>query len=168
MLVGSYPSLVIYVRNHRHVVGANQYMPLFQLQPKILRAKNTASSSKRFMCQRLWGSDHSPKSACPRTLLTGLQSMRQSWPRHVTSPSPGEHPAEETLAARPQSFDAAAGDHDAQRPEVHAVQVTRDFSQNCSGRMCSKLSSLKRHREDKLAAERASPLLLVEVHSQIR
>ncbi len=54
------------------------------------------------------------KSACPRTLLTGLQSMRQSWPRHVTSPSPGEHPAEETLAARPQSFDAAAGDHDAQ------------------------------------------------------
>ncbi len=39
------------------------------------------------------------KSACPRTLLTGLQSMRQSWPRHVTSPSPGEHPAEETLAA---------------------------------------------------------------------
>ncbi len=54
------------------------------------------------------------KSACPRILLTGLQSMRQSWPRHVTSPSPGEHPAEETLAARPQSFDAAAGDHDAQ------------------------------------------------------
>ncbi len=28
--------------------------------------------------------------------------------------SPGEHPAEETLAAQPQSFDAAAGDHDAQ------------------------------------------------------
>ncbi len=54
------------------------------------------------------------------------------------------------------------------RPEVHVVQGNRDFSQNCSGHIYSKLPSLKWRREDKMGVERASPPLLVEAHSQMR
>ncbi len=50
------------------------------------------------------------------------------------------------------------------RSEVHAVQGTRDFSQNCSGCICSKLPSLKWHREDKMAHLHH---FLLEAHSQI-
>ncbi len=50
------------------------------------------------------------------------------------------------------------------RSEVHTVQGTRDFSQNCSGCICSKLPSLKWHREDKMAHLHH---FLLEAHSQI-
>ncbi len=94
------------------------------------------------------------KSACPRTLLTGLQLMRQSWPRHVTSPSPGEPLGWRGLVARSQSFDVATGDHDAQtargprRPRHSRFQPKLQRAHV----FFSKLPSLKRHREDKMAA----------------
>ncbi len=168
MLVGLYASLVIYVRNHRHVVGANQYMPQFQLWPKILRAKNTASSSKRFMCQRLWDSDHSPKVGMPSHTAhrPPVDASVVTTTRDVTKPrgTPGWRDFSGTASELRCS---RGGPRCANGPKSTPSKWL-EIQPNCSGRMCSKLSSLKRHREDKLAAERASPLLLVEAHSQIR
>ncbi len=83
---------------------------------KSFRAKNTASSSKRFMCHRLWGSDHSPEA--------GMPSHTAPQPRLDASvvihnarryQAQGNSPAEEIwVAPRPQSFDAAAGNRDSQ------------------------------------------------------
>ncbi len=154
-----------YVRKHRHVVGANQYMPMFQLRLKILRANNTASSSKRFMCHRLWGSDHSPKVSMPSHTAhrPPVDTSVVTTIRDVTKPR-GNPPAEETLVARSQSFDVAAGDHDAKtargprRPRHSRFQPKLQRAHM----FFSKLPSLKRHREDQMAAERVSPLLLVK------
>ncbi len=52
---------------------------------KSFRAKNTAPSSKRFIGSKILTT--APKPACPSKLPPGLESMRPSWPRHMTSPS---------------------------------------------------------------------------------
>ncbi len=55
-------------------------------------AKNTASSSKRFMCHRLLRFWPQPRNRHALALLPSRESMHPSWPRHVTLPSPGELP----------------------------------------------------------------------------
>ncbi len=83
--------------------------------------------------------------------------------RDVTKPR-GTPPAEETLVARSQSFDVAAGDHDVKTARgPHRPRHSRFQPKLQRAHMFfSKLPSLKRHREDKMAAESVSPLLLVK------
>lgn len=59
---GAHATVVIYVRSHGHIVGANQHMPLFQRQ-KTLRAKDTNFSSKHFKCHLIC--DHRPDIGMP-------------------------------------------------------------------------------------------------------
>ncbi len=154
---------------------------------KSFRAKNTASSSKRFMCHRLWGSDHSSEADMPSHTAPQprLDASVITTTRDVTKPrgtprlkrSGLRHGHRASMQPRETAM--------LRRPEVHAVQGTWDFSHNCSGRMCSKprwhtaeadamspsslwnsfkrteLPSLKWRREDKMS------LHWVEAHSQI-
>ncbi len=85
------------------------------------------------------------KSVSSRTLFPGLMPMRPSWPRHVTSS------LRHGLRALMLLWETAMR----KWPKVHTVQGTRDFSQNCSGCMCSKLPGLKLRIEDKMAAKRS-------------
>ncbi len=148
---------------------------------KSFRAKNTASSSKRFMCHRLWGSDHSPEAGLPSHTAPQprVDASVVTTTRDVTKPR--ETPRLKSsglrhgLRASMQPREIAMR----KRPEVHAVQGTQYFSHNCSGRMCSKprwhtaeadamspsslwnsckwteMPSLKWRREDKMATERS-------------
>ncbi len=79
---------------------------------KSFRAKKTASSSRRFMCHRLWDSSYSPEAGIPSH----------------TTPQPSG------ASGLRQSFDVAAM---RKHPEVHAVHGTRDSSHSCSGLMCN-------------------------------
>ncbi len=135
----------------------------------ILIYWDAPSSSKRFMCQRLWGSDHSPKVGMPSHTAhrPPVDASFVTTTRDVTKPrgTPGWRDFSGTASELRCS---RGGPRCANGPKSTPSKWLEISAKNCSGRMCSKLSSLKRHREDKLAAERASPLLLVEAHSQIR
>ncbi len=85
-------SLRIYIRNHRRVVGANQYMCCSSCGWKSFRAKKTASSSRRFMCHRLWDSSYSPEAGIPSHTTPQPWVMHPSWSSRATLPSTGEIP----------------------------------------------------------------------------
>ncbi len=143
-------------------------------------AKNTASSFNRFMCHRLLRFWPQPRNRhalahCSPAASRCIHHDHDTWRYQAQGNSLAE---EIWVAPQPQSFDATAGDRDAQT--VRGPHRPRDlrFSHNCSRRMCSKpkchtaeadamrpsslwnsfkrteLPSLKWRREDKIAAER--------------
>ncbi len=100
---------------------------------KSFRAKKTASSSRRFMCHRLWDSSYSPEAGIPS------HTTPQPWVDAsvvIITRDATEHRGTPRLkrSGLLQSFDVAAM---RKHPEVHAVHGTRDSSHSCSGRMCN-------------------------------
>ncbi len=97
---------------------------------KSFRAKKTASSSRRFMCHRLWDSSYGPEAGIPS------RTAPQPWVDAsvvIITRDTTEHRGTPRLkrSVLHQSFDVAAM---RKHPEVHG---TRDFSHSCSGRMCN-------------------------------
>ncbi len=98
---------------------------------KSFRAKKTASSSRRFMCHRLWDSSYSPEAGIPS------HTTPQPWVDAsvvIITRDTTEHRGTPRLkrSGLRQSFDVAAI---RKHPEVHAVHGTRDSSH--SGHMCN-------------------------------
>ncbi len=95
---------------------------------KSFRAKKTASSSRRFMCHRLWDSSYSPEAGIRSSVRGAHYSPAVS--RCIRR----DHLGSSGASGLRQSFDVAAM---RKHPEVHAVHGTRDSSHSCSGRMCN-------------------------------
>ncbi len=104
------------------------------------RAKKTASNSKRFMCHRIWGSDHCPEAGIPSHTAPqpSVDASVVTTTREVTNPrgtprlkrSGLRHGARASMQPQVTAI--------LKCPEVHAVQGTRVFSHSCSGHMCNK------------------------------
>ncbi len=129
----------------------------------LAAAEKTSSSSKRFICHWLWGSDPSHKV---------LEYCSPDSSRCIHR----DHDTGCIFAPRPQSFDAAAGDHNAQTAlrSTQSKWLTRISAKSSAGACIENcpvwngaLQTNWRPSASK-RGERASPLLLVKAQKRYR
>ncbi len=138
---------------------------------KSFRAKNTAPSSKWFMCHRLWGSNHSPKAGMP---WHTAPRPRVGASVVTTTPSLGEPPRLKKslchgLRALMQPRETAMHNSPKSTPskglEISAKTAAGACVVNCP--VWNGAGKTKWRPTAPERGERASPPLLVEAHSQI-
>ncbi len=118
---------------------------------KSFRAKKTASSSRQFICHRLWGSNHSPEAGLPSHTAPKPWGEARRWRcvRVCVCPSVVTTARDATEPRGTPRLKRSGLRHDVRasmqlvtamlkHPEIDAVHGTRDFSHCCSWRMCNK------------------------------